>query len=133
MPLIKNLRIAMPLFATSFLCSCVVMPKTVAGYDSKCQIVTKHIELTVEEVESYDSMGCTMEDCLWNLGEVAAQATLKAAATTVISGSIAVVGNTLYWLERQGDCPAQNPLPETLPTRVEGVESISEEIISAKS
>lgn len=32
------------------------------------------------------------------------QACVVAAASAAVSGSIAVVGNVVYWLERQGQC-----------------------------
>jgi hypothetical protein len=35
---------------------------------------------------------------------IVAVAGVTAAASAVVSGSIAVVGNVVYWLERQGRC-----------------------------
>lgn len=122
------------LLAANMLCSCVlVVPKKVTSYDSACKLTTKHIELSIEEVETYGHMGCANDDCLDNLGDLLAYSTLTAATSTIVSGSIALVGNTLYWLERQGNCPADNQTQESLPAKIEGVETISEEIISAKS
>ena len=43
---------------------------------------------------------CTNRDCAYVLVAIGA----VAAATAVVSGSIVLVGNVVYWLERQGKC-----------------------------
>jgi hypothetical protein len=82
---------------------CVVVPHSTAYYDSECQVVSRHMELEAVQVASL--MGCGNSDCAYLL----ALAGATAAASAVISGSIAVVGNVVYWLEKQGQCvkPAQ--------------------------
>ena len=78
--------------------ACVYVPRTTAIYDSDCRVATKHMELQPVQIASLG--GCRNEGCAALL--VAAGAT--AAASAVISGSIVVVGNVVYWFEKQGTC-----------------------------
>jgi hypothetical protein len=78
--------------------ACVYVPRTTAIYDSDCQVTTKHMEL--EPVQIAALGGCRNEGCAALL--VTAGAT--AAASAVISGSIVVVGNAVYWFEKEGSC-----------------------------
>ena len=80
------------------LAACVVVPRTVVHYDPECRIVARH--MTLQPVQIGSIAGCVNSACATLL--VAAGAT--AAASAVISGTIAVVGNVVYWLERQGQC-----------------------------
>jgi len=54
-------------------------------------------------------MGCANEGCVTLV--VAAAAT--AAVSAVISGSIVIAGNTVYWFERRGQC--RRPSRDTVP------------------
>lgn len=86
------------------LAGCVVVPRTVENYDPQCRVVAKHMTLEAWQVASLG--GCSNEGCVVLL----AAAGVTAAASAVVSGSIAVVGNAVYWLERQGRCvPAPVP------------------------
>jgi hypothetical protein len=86
------------LFCLLALQACVVVPRTVETYDPDCRVQTKRMEL--EAVQLASLQGCHQHDCAAWL--VAAGATAMASA--VVSGSIAVVGNVVYWFERQGRC-----------------------------
>lgn len=91
------------------LAGCVVVPRTVENYDPQCQVVARHMTLEAWQVASLG--GCSNEGCVVLL----AAAGVTAAASAVVSGSIAVVGNAVYWLERQGRCvPAPAPVPPGL-------------------
>jgi hypothetical protein len=85
---------AMPLL----LAGCVMVPRTTETYDPDCRITTRQMELQPVQIGSL--MGCHNQGCAALL--VAAGAT--AAASTVISGSIVIVGNVVYWFEKQGRC-----------------------------
>jgi hypothetical protein len=78
--------------------SCVFVPRTTEVYDAGCHIAAKHMDL--EAVQIAQIQGCRNDGCAAML--VAAGAT--AAASAVISGSIVVVGNVVYWFEKQGRC-----------------------------
>lgn len=83
--------------------SCIVVPRTVEKYDPECRIVARHMDL--EAVQIGYIAGCSNEGCATLI--LAAAATVT--ATAIISGSIVVIGNTVYWFEKQGRC---KPLPE---------------------
>ncbi|MBK6555523.1 MAG: hypothetical protein IPP18_11375 [Rhodocyclaceae bacterium] len=78
--------------------ACVYVPRTVEFIDPECKVVARHMVL--QEVQIAAIMGCANEGCVTLV--VAAAAT--AAVSAVISGSIVVAGNTVYWFERRGQC-----------------------------
>jgi hypothetical protein len=81
------------------LSGCMVVPRTTATYEPECQVVTKHIELEIAQVGYF--AGCRNNaEC----SAILATAGFVAVASAVVSGSYAVVGNVVYWLERQGRC-----------------------------
>ncbi|MDB5859621.1 MAG: hypothetical protein JWQ76_3310 [Ramlibacter sp.] len=80
------------------LAACVMVPVTVGVYDPECGTVAR--QMTLQPVQLAAIQGCSNQGCAVLL--VAAGAT--AAASLVVSGSIAIVGNVAYWLERQGRC-----------------------------
>ncbi len=85
--------IIMVIAASVFVSSCVVYPKKVEFYDPECEIIVKKLTLKVEMTQNICSFE---EECLMILG--------ISAASAVVSGSIVVIGNTIYWLEKVGKC-----------------------------
>jgi hypothetical protein len=80
------------------LSACVVVPRTDSVYDEECRLVRRQMTLEVQQLGYFG--GCSNDGCvalLVGFGVVA-------VASAVVSGSIAVVGNVVYWLERQGQC-----------------------------
>lgn len=76
----------------------VVVPHTTTSYDPECQVVARHVELKPVQIAALAE--CRNEDC----GALLVLAGVTAAGSAVISGSIAIVGNVVYWLEKQGNC-----------------------------
>lgn len=122
--------------------ACVVVPKKVASYDSACKVALQKITLDVEHMESDTQWHCTNDNCAWDISAEIAEAVFTTATSAVVAGSIALVGNTVYWLESEGNCPHKNPHeaqePATSPLKTPPIETddrflIEEEIISAKS
>ena len=78
---------------------CVIVPITIESYDPDCRVVTRHMELKTVQVAAFN--GCSGQGCdaavLVSLGVTAASA--------IVSGSIVVVGNMVYWAEHRADCP----------------------------
>ena len=77
---------------------CVVVPQTREVYDPDCRTMTRQMTLETAVVGGFQS--CSGDACvamLTGLGVVT-------AASAVVSGSIALVGNVVYWFERQGRC-----------------------------
>lgn len=101
------------IFSLSFLfvllCSCVVQPTFTQAYDKKCQVVKQKVELSVEQVKGFDQLNCSSShDCKAQfLGQVVGAA-IFFPLSAIISGSIAVVGNSIYWLKEQGQCAEVN-------------------------
>lgn len=78
--------------------ACVVVPRTTTVFDEDCQVHARQMVLDMQQVGYF--AGCANQGCMALL--VAAGAVT--AATAVVSGSIAVAGNIVYWFERQGQC-----------------------------
>ena len=77
------------------------MPRTVEVYDSGCQIAARYMTLDLQQVGGF--AGCSNQGCaalLVTLGAVT-------VASAVVSGSIVLAGNVVYWFERQGRCVFQ--------------------------
>lgn len=88
---------------TTTLAACVYVPRTTEVYDAGCQIRARHMTLDLQQVGGF--AGCSNQGCavlLVTLGAVT-------VASAVVSGSIVVAGNVVYWFERQGQCVPQNP------------------------
>ncbi|MCC2633136.1 MAG: hypothetical protein K0S48_1022 [Ramlibacter sp.] len=89
---------AAPLVLAALLQGCVMVPRTVEGYDAECRTQARHMVLDAVQVASIGS--CSNQGC----GVAVAVAGVTAAASVVVSGTIAVAGNVVYWLEKQGRC-----------------------------
>ncbi|MDD4978844.1 MAG: hypothetical protein PHI29_09445 [Gallionella sp.] len=83
---------------TLLLQSCVFVPITTTKYDQDCHILARH--MTMEPVQIAHLSSCTNSQCT----EFMVVAGLTVAASAVISGSIVIVGNVVYWMEKQGRC-----------------------------
>ncbi len=81
---------------------CVYLPKTTTTYDDKCQSMKRQMSLEVHQVGVI--AGCSNETCAAALVVFGA----ITAASVVVSGSVMVVGNVVYWLEKQGHCIRQD-------------------------
>jgi len=84
--------------AVALLQGCVYLPETRTWYDDQCQIYSKHMTLRAHQVGAIGN--CVNRDCVGILAIFGA----VSAVTAVVSGSIVVVGNTVYWLEQKGKC-----------------------------
>jgi hypothetical protein len=77
---------------------CVVVPHTTSTYNPDCQLVSEHMELQPIQIAGMQS--CQGNGCAAALAYYGA----VAAASVVVSGSIVVVGNAVYWVEEHGRC-----------------------------
>lgn len=78
--------------------ACVLVPRTVEVYDADCKVMSRHMDLAPVQIASIQ--GCSNSGCAVLLAAAGA----TAAASAVVSGSIVIVGNAVYWLEKQGRC-----------------------------
>ncbi len=83
--------------------SCVVVPQTREVYDPDCRMLTRQMTLETAVLGGFQS--CAGDGCAAMLAAAGA----VTAASAVISGSIALVGNVVYWFERQGQCSRPQP------------------------
>ena len=84
---------------------CVVVPVQTNAYDPDCQVVTHHIELqpvVLMQIQRCSGQGCEAM-VLAGLGVT--------AVSVVVSGSIAVVGNVVYWADNRAGCAAAQLAP----------------------
>ncbi len=100
------MTLAAALAAALLLTGCVVVPQSREVYDARCRILTKEMVLETAVLGSFGA--CHGREC----GVLLASMGLVTAATAVVSGSVAVVGNVVYWFERQGRCLAAPGTPE---------------------
>jgi len=99
-----SLRTAAIAAALSTLVSaCVVVPVTTADYDPGCRLVTHH--MTLQMVQLAEINRCANQGC-----EVMVIAAVGVtAASAIVSGSIAIIGNVAYWAERRAGCAPPPP------------------------
>lgn len=122
---------------SSTLSACVVTPKKAASYDDKCMVSTQKIVLTTEQMQTFDDIDCLTSSCKEEVTGALIVATLTATTSAIVSGSVALIGNTLYWLESQGECPnithEKEKSAKPQPDNTDETYLIKEEIITAKS
>ena len=85
------------------LSACVYVPVTTQVYDAECRVAAR--QMTLQPVQLAAVSGCSNQGC----AAILAAAGVTAAASAVVSGTIVVVGNVAYWLERQGRCRRVDP------------------------
>lgn len=88
----------------ALLAGCMVVPRTTSTYDPECQVVERRVTLQAQQVAVIG--GCRHNaEC----GGLLAFYGLVAVGSAVVSGSVAVVGNVVYWLEEQAQCLRPKP------------------------
>ena len=85
------------------LAGCVYTPRTVTLYDPECRIQTRQMVLDERQVGVIG--GCHNEGCVAALVAFGA----VSAVTAVVSGSIVVAGNVVYWFEKRSNCRPVEP------------------------
>lgn len=88
------------------LSACVYVPKTTTVYDADCRVASR--QMVLEPVQIASLMGCQNQGCAVLLAAAGA----TAAASAVISVSIVIAGNAVYWFEKQGRCRRSDVPPE---------------------
>lgn len=77
------------------LAACVVVPRTEQVYDPDCRTLRRQMVLDVQQIGTLGH--CHNEGCAAALVAIGA----VAAVTAVVSGSVVLVGNVVYWIEKQ--------------------------------
>jgi hypothetical protein len=99
-------RLPAALLLALTLSACVVVPQTREVYDPECRMMKKEVLLETAVVGRFQA--CQGDGCVAILVATGA----VTAATAVVSGSIALIGNVAYWFERQGRCSKAEPMPQ---------------------
>jgi hypothetical protein len=86
------------LAAVVLLQACMYLPRTTQTFDPECRVVANHMVL--QEVQLGAIQRCSNEGCV----ALIVGAGVTAVASAIISGTIVVVGNIAYWLERRAEC-----------------------------
>ena len=87
--------------AAALLQGCVYLPHTATVYDEKCNVHYREMSLQPYQVAQFAG-SCSHRDCAYLLVALGA----VSAASAIVSGSIVVAGNVVYWFEKQGQCVA---------------------------
>ena len=109
-PLLDLRRCLFAAFALLALQACVVVPQTRETYDPNCRVMRKEVRLETTIVGRLQA--CQGDACV----AVLVATGVVTAATAVVSGSIAVIGNVAFWFERQGQCNAPGTPAAVLPS-----------------
>ena len=91
--------------------ACVVVPATREVYDPECKLMKRQMTLKAAALGSFQS--CADDACKAMLVAMGA----VTAATAVVSGSVALVGNMVFWFEHQGRCAGPAQVPAQVPAR----------------
>ncbi len=98
MPLVAFLKKLCASILLVSLGGCIVVPRTISTYNSGCELVSRRVELQPVQVQVVEH--CGGNECALLLAGFG----VVAAASAVVSGSIAVAGNVVFWMEEQGRC-----------------------------
>lgn len=80
------------------LCSCIFLPHSTTRFDPACGITERHMTLQAYQIAAFG--GCRNEGCV----ELLVLTGVVSAASLVVSGSVVVVGEAVYWLEAKRQC-----------------------------
>ena len=95
------------LFASLTASGCVVVPVTMESYDPECRVATHHMALQMVQVSAMANCEHAGEIHVCEAMVIASAGV--AAASAIVSGSIMVVGNVVYWAEERASCMAPTP------------------------
>ncbi len=84
--------------ASLWLCGCIFVPHTTTIYDPACGLAERHMSLKAYQIGAFG--GCRNQGC----AELLVLAGAVSAASLVVSGSVVVVGEVVYWLEAKTQC-----------------------------
>lgn len=95
-------RLHLPaLGAALLLGGCIVVPRATEVYDPRCRTMVRQVVLETAVIGSIAH--CHNEGCAAMLASLG----IVTAASAVVSGSVALIGNIVYWAERRGQCTPQ--------------------------
>jgi hypothetical protein len=87
------------LVALLLLGGCIVVPRATEVYDPQCRTLVRQVVLETAVIGTIAH--CHNDGCAVMLASLG----IVSAASAVVSGSVAFIGNIVYWAERRGQCP----------------------------
>ena len=94
------LRRGLPALAAALLLGgCIVVPRATEVYDPQCRTMVRQVVLETAVIGTIGH--CQNDGCAVMLASLG----IVSAASAVVSGSVAIIGNIVYWAERRGQCP----------------------------
>lgn len=102
------------LLAAALLAGCIVVPRTAEVYDPQCRTFVRQMVLETAVIGTIGH--CHNDGCAVMLASLG----IVSAASAVVSGSVAVIGNIVYWAERRGQCPPEAPAVAAPPPAASG-------------
>jgi hypothetical protein len=91
-------RLCAALALAAAVSGCIVVPVTRDVYDPDCRLLRREVTLEAAVVGQFYS--CGGQECAAMLVAMG----VVTAASVVVSGSLAIVGNVVYWLEHEVSC-----------------------------
>jgi len=85
--------------ASCSIAGCIAYPKEVQYYDSDCHIEWRKMTLAAQDMGNIHCSHAVA--CAAILG--------VSAGSVIVSGTIVVAGNTVYWMEKRGKCVPIDP------------------------
>ena len=127
---LRMTKIIISLLMFSLLQGCVAYPKETFRRDyERCDLISREYHL------SMNRSGLQLLDGAGDLFQALVLAGIVVSVTTVVSGSLVVVGNTVHFLEKQGSCDDsflnQQVLSYITPLLSEGGEQITDESLQS--
>lgn len=87
-----------------FISGCVYYPQKIEYYDAQCGITAKKLVLETKDMKD----ACSHPNSDDPAGKACLAGIISmSAVSAIVSGSIVVVGSTVYWLEKEGRCIAK--------------------------
>jgi len=81
------------------------MPSVSTSFDQQCNITKRTVELSVEQVDMFNGLHChNSHSCKAEFVSTLFVAAVALPVSAIVSGSIALVGNSIYWLQEKSKC-----------------------------
>ncbi len=87
------------------LTACAYTPKQITYYDKECGVVSKKFIIHEEKIGLIPTgLQCTNDKCREVFLATILGSAFVGTISAIISGTIVITGNTIYWLEKQTNC-----------------------------
>lgn len=84
------------------LMGCIVKPNIESKFDQGCNVEKHHITLSVKQIAKFGARNCRHHhECKAQFVTQIVGASIILPVSAIISGSIALVGNSLFWLQEK--------------------------------